>query len=118
LICRVWIEAKLDKAQERTAEKAEILSFGFAEVRIATLVDEAKGYQRERASDALIKILEAFIAKELQPYVPTFQPDYNARLFRLCRLQYPQDKVQRPSISASLRTTLSTSVSRQVCLQS
>lgn len=51
---------------------------------------------RERASDALAKILEAFIAKELQPYIPTFQPDFYAQLFRLRGLAYPQDRVQRP----------------------
>jgi len=99
-ICRVWIEArnagKLNVAQQRTAEKAEMLSFGFAEVGIAALVDEATGFQRDRATDALAKILEAFIAKELQPYVPTFQPDFYAQLFRLRGLEYPQDRVQRP----------------------
>lgn len=99
-ICRVWIEArnakKLNEAQKRTAAKAEMLSFGFAEVGIAALVDEATGFQRDRATDALAKILEAFIAKELQPYVPTFKQDYYAQLFRLRGLEYPKDTVQRP----------------------
>ena len=36
-------------------------------VGIIALVDEATGYQRDRAKDALASILEAFIAKELQP---------------------------------------------------
>ncbi len=35
-----------------------------AHVGIIALVDEATGYQRERASDALATILESFIAKE------------------------------------------------------
>jgi len=99
-ICRVWIEArnakKLNEAQRRTAEKAEMLSFGFAEVGIAALVDEATGYQKERASNALAKILEDFIATELQPYVPTFRPEFYAQLFRLRGLDYPKDTVQRP----------------------
>ena len=38
--------------------------------------DEAIGYQRERAAGALSKILEAFIAKKLQPYLPTFPSDF------------------------------------------
>jgi hypothetical protein len=95
LFCRVWIEArnghKLNEAQKRTAAKAEMLSFGFAEVGIAALVDEATGYQRDRATDALARILEAFIAKDLQPYIPTFQPDFHAQLFRLRGLEYPKD---------------------------
>jgi hypothetical protein len=100
-ICRVWIEARNAQklkgdAQRKTAAKAEMLSFGFAEVGIAALVDEATGFQRERATDALAKILEAFIAKELQPYVPTFKQEYYAQLFRLRGLEYPKDTVQRP----------------------
>ena len=47
-----------------------------AHVGIIALVDEATGYQKDRASDALQRILEAFIAKELQPWVRTFPDDY------------------------------------------
>jgi hypothetical protein len=43
-----------------------------ADIGIIALVDEATGYQEVRAKDALAKILEAFIAKELQPWVQTF----------------------------------------------
>jgi hypothetical protein len=41
-------------------------------------LDEATGYQRDRARDALEKILEEFIAKELRPWVPTFPDAYYA----------------------------------------
>ncbi len=37
---------------------------------------EPTGYQADRTKDALAKILEASIAKELQPWVPTFPTDY------------------------------------------
>ena len=49
-----------------------------------------------RAKDALTRILEEFIAKELQPYVPTFQDDYYKEIFRLRGLDFPQDTVKRP----------------------
>ena len=49
-----------------------------------------------RAKDALTKILEAFIAKELQPYVPTFPTDFYQEIFRLRGLDYPKDSVKRP----------------------
>jgi hypothetical protein len=65
-------------------------------VGIIALVDEATGYQRDRASDALSKILEAFIAKELQPWVKTFPDEYYEQLFRLRGLSYPSDTVKRP----------------------
>ena len=99
-ICDVWLKARdagaLKVAQLPAATQADILMRGLAHVGIIALVDEAMGYQRDRATDALAKILQAFIAKELQPYIPTFKPDYYAQLFRLRGLEYPQDRVQRP----------------------
>lgn len=54
------------------------------------------GYQSDRARDALAKILETFIAKELQAYVQTFPVDYYRELFRLRGLPFPTDTVKRP----------------------
>jgi hypothetical protein len=99
-VCDVWLKARdadaLLASQKPTANKADILMRGLAHVGIIALVDEATGYQRDRANDALAKILEAFIAKELQPWIRTFPPDYYQELFRLRGLEYPIDKVQRP----------------------
>ena len=78
------------------ARQAEILVRGFARVGIIALVDEATGYQLDRSRDALAKILEAFIAKELQPYVSTFPTDYYRELFRLRGLDFPNGSVKRP----------------------
>jgi hypothetical protein len=46
-----------------------------AHTGIIALVDEVTGYQCDRAKDALAKILEAFIERELQPWVQTFPAD-------------------------------------------
>ena len=72
---------------------------GLAEVGIVALVDEATGYQKDRAKDALAKILEAFVAKELQPYLVTFPADYYEQLFRLYGLRFPPEgnKSWRPA---------------------
>lgn len=86
----------LQKQQDHIATQAEVLVRGFARVGIIALVDEVTGYQHDRASDALAKILEAFIAKELQQWVRTFPSDYYEHLFRLRGLKYPTDSVQRP----------------------
>jgi hypothetical protein len=67
------------------------LQHGFATVGIIALVDEATGYQKDRARDALAKILEAFVAKELQPWVKTFDSDYYEHMFRLRGLPYPPE---------------------------
>jgi len=82
----------LPARQAQVAEQCEILVRGFARVGIIALVDEATGYQRERAKDALAQILEAFVAKELQPYVKTFPPEFYEHLFRLRGLPYPPEK--------------------------
>lgn len=82
----------LQKQQEHIAHQAEILVRGFARVGIIALVDEATGYQKERSKDALAAILEAFVAKELQPYVKTFPPDFYEQMFRLRGLPYPPER--------------------------
>jgi hypothetical protein len=64
---------------------------GLAEVGIVALVDEATGYQKDRAKDALAKILEAYVAKELQPWVKTFPSDYYEQLFRIYGLPFPPE---------------------------
>lgn len=81
----------LQRQQDHIAAQAEILVRGFARVGIIALIDEATGYQRDRAKDALAKILEAWVAKELQPYVRAFPAEYYEELFRLRGLKYPPE---------------------------
>lgn len=76
---------------ERYAVQADILMRGFARVGIVALIDEATGYQRDREKQALAKILEAFVAKELQPWLKTFPDDYYRELFRVYNLPYPPE---------------------------
>ena len=73
----------------RYAVQADILMRAFARVGIVALIDEATGYQKDRDKQALAKILEAFVAKELQPWLKTFPDEYYSELFRLYKLPYP-----------------------------
>jgi hypothetical protein len=99
-VCEVWLRARdakaLTKIQLPVADRADILMRGLAHTGIIALVDEVTGYQRDRAKDALAKILEAFIDRELQPWVQTFPADYYEELFRLRGLNYPAASVKRP----------------------
>jgi P63C domain len=99
-ICDVVLNARkasaLQKQQEHIADRCELLVRGFARVGIIALVDEATGYQRDRTKDALARILEAFIAKELQPWVRTFPVEYYQEMFRLRGLPYDASSVKRP----------------------
>jgi hypothetical protein len=98
-VCEVWLKAKdagaLQGSQLPKAKKAEILMRGLAQIGIIALVDEATGYQKDREKDALAKILEAFVAKELQPYLKAFPSEYYEHLFRLYGYSYPP-KDKRP----------------------
>lgn len=105
--CEVVLAARragaLPARQAQVAEQCEVLVRGFARVGIIALVDEATGYQKERARDALAQILEAFVAKELQPWVKTFPTDYYEQLFRLRGLPYPPEKAHyRPQYFGTL----------------
>jgi len=102
-VCEVWLKARdadvLTKPQQRMAHEADILLRGLAHTGIVALVDEATGYQDERAKNALAKILEAFIAKELRKWVKTFPTDYYKEVFRLRGWKFPQlpeDQRKRP----------------------
>lgn len=99
-VCDVWLDARragvLGPRQEEIASRAEVLVRGLAHVGIIALVDEATGYQRDRARDALAKILEAFVARELRKWVKTFPADYYEQLFRLRGLKYPPTTVKKP----------------------
>ncbi len=99
-VCEVYLRAReagvLPHNQEHVAKQAEILVRGLARVGIIALVDEATGYQELRAKNALARILEAFIAKELRPWVQTFPDDFYRQMFRLRGLEYPGTTVQRP----------------------
>ena len=101
-ICDVYLNAADAKAlthtQQHIAVQAMILMRGLAHVGIIALVDEATGYQKDRARDALAKILENYVAKELQPWVKTFDADYYEQMFRLRGLPYPPEKISyRPA---------------------
>lgn len=100
-VCDIFADADragvLRANQKHIADACRQLSRGLTRIGIIGLVDEATGYQKERAANALAKILEQFIAKELQQWVPTFQPEFYEQMCRLRGLEYPRYTVKRPS---------------------
>jgi hypothetical protein len=108
VVCDLYLRARQEGSlprsgnQDHIAAQAEILVRGLAQVGIIALVDEVTGYQEIRAKDALAKILEAFVDKELQAWVRTFPADYYREMFRLRGLSYPDSPVRRPQYFGSL----------------
>lgn len=101
-ICAVVLDAdqqgRLLKQQQHIAERCRILLHGFSSVGIIALVDEATGYQDVRARDALAKILEDFVAKELRPWLKTFPAEFYKQIYRLKGWKYADDTQARPGI--------------------
>lgn len=94
-ICDAVLEARKEGAintprMKIIADQCELLSRAFMRVGITALVDEATGYQAVREKHDLAKIFEAFVAKELQPWVKTFPDSYYKELFRLYELPEPK----------------------------
>lgn len=91
-LCQAVLEARRNKLlhfnQAHIANRCEVLQGALARVGIIALVDEATGYQDVRAKDALAKILEQFVAKELQPWQHTFDAEYYKQIFRLNEWRY------------------------------
>jgi hypothetical protein len=86
----------------QTGVRADVLIRAVAKVGIIALIDEATGYEKERAANSLAQILEAFIAQELQQWVRTFPPQYYSELFRLRGMPFPSGKVARPQFFGHL----------------
>jgi hypothetical protein len=87
---------EIPKRYEKIFIACEVTMRSLAGVALIALIDEATGYQYHRPKDALARILEAFIAKELRPWVHTFPEDYYRELFRLRSVAYNPSSVKRP----------------------
>lgn len=94
-LCAAVLEArekgKLHYQQVNIAKQCEILVRSFAKVGIIALVDEATGYQDDRARDALAKILERFVAKELRKWLRTFPLSFFKEICRLKGIPFRED---------------------------
>ena len=108
-ICDTVLEARkhpgMNYQTRKIAEQCEILVRGFARVGIIALVDEATGYQDDRDRQALAKILEAFVAKELRKWVKTFPVDYYRELCRLWQVPF-SGNLKRPQFFGTLTNNL------------
>jgi hypothetical protein len=109
-ICDVWLKAReageLHHSQRSIAKKAEVLVRGLARVGIVALVDEATGYQYDRARTALAEILEQFISKNLAAWARQFPDDYYEQLFRLRKWEFDPESTKRPVLVGTLTKNL------------
>jgi hypothetical protein len=106
MVCHVFEDAErahnvLKPNQQHIADAARVISRSFSKLGIIALVDEATGYQYDRARDALARILEKFIAQELQPWTKTFPMEFYQNIFRLRGWPFNPNSVRRPQVIAA-----------------
>jgi hypothetical protein len=99
-VCNVFLDAErlgaLRPNQAHIADQCRILQRSFAKLGVVGLVDEATGYQRLRSHDALSRLLEQYVEKEIQQWVKTFPDSFYEQLFRLRELD-PGENTNRPA---------------------
>jgi len=109
-LCDAVLEARkvgrLNYQTEHIAEQCEILVRGFARVGIIALIDEATGYQYDRARDALEEILSRFISKELLKWAKRFPDEFYEQMFRLKGWTFNQITSNRPLTAGKLTNNL------------
>jgi len=76
-ICRAYVKARDDKAlttdrQLSIAIKSGMFLSACAKIGLIALIDEATGYQYERAQDALQFKLKVYLEEEMRKWEPTF----------------------------------------------
>jgi hypothetical protein len=91
-------EGNLQKQQVHIAERCEQLIEAWSLAGIISAVDEATGYQYVRARDAIEKVIDKWLVKELQPWKPYFPNDYYRRIFELNRWNIDGSSTKRPGV--------------------
>lgn len=91
-ICEAYLDARfqgdLRPHQKKLARQAEIIVRACAKTGIIALIDEATGYQKVRAKNALQVKLQAFIADDLQDWALMFPQEFWIELARLEGVHY------------------------------
>ena len=99
-ICEAWLRAgdsgELPVFLQHVVDKSQILIRGLARVGVIALVDEATGYQADRARDELQRLLEAFVAEEMRPWVKLFPDEFFRQTYRLQGWEYEPGVTQGP----------------------
>lgn len=91
-------EGKLQKQQMHIAERCEHLIAAWSLAGIIAAVDEATGYQYIRAKDAIEKIIDKWLVKELHPWKKQFPTDYYRRIFELNDWPFDPTSTKRPHV--------------------
>lgn len=101
-VCGIFIDAKEKNAlltsQIHMYDRAVTLLKAMANIGITALIDEATGYQIDREADALQKLLEQYISKDLMKWQKRFPNNYYKEIFKLHNWEYDAESNLRPAM--------------------
>lgn len=99
-VCEVYLKARdagaLQPSQMHIAARCDILIRALASVGITALVDEATGFQEERARNELQIILANYVSEELLPWTMKFPHVFFKQAYRLLGWQYAPNQCRHP----------------------
>lgn len=99
-ICELILYANEQKPfkpnQKHLVDTANLLIRGFARIGIIALIDEATGYQDQRAKDDLTRLLTLYVQEAFRPYVGKFTNEFFKELYRVYGWEYKAGNTQSP----------------------
>jgi hypothetical protein len=109
-ILSVWVRAHhagfLGRSQQRVAQKAQSLLDGLADLAVGALIDDATGYQKRRAHDALQKILAAYVRPEFLTYHSKFPISFYEQIYRVIGWPFDANSTARTAYVGKLTNRL------------
>ena len=101
-ICKMYMQARQASAllpsQIHLAAQSEIIVLSLAKVGIASLIDEATGYQEVRDRNALQALLDRYLRKEYAAWAKRFPDEFFREMFRLKSWAYPTVGGAKPGV--------------------
>jgi len=101
-VCEVYLKARdagiLKGRQAEIAVLCEALGRALMKTGIIALIDEATGYQHDRARDALQLLLKAYIGDELLKATRIFPHEFLQGAYRLCGWEYCEGVPIKPHL--------------------
>jgi hypothetical protein len=99
-VCKAIVAADragaLRPSQKRAAAAAQAMLDALVGVAMVALIDEATGYQADRARDELQQILRAYVVEEMLPWLERFPQEFFRQIYRLMNWKFEPGSAKRP----------------------
>jgi hypothetical protein len=90
-VIRADLDGVLMTQQKTIAFQCRLITSGLTRVGLIALIDEATGYQTQRDSNELQRILEAYVLPEHRPFAKAIPPEFSKEICRVYGWTYSPD---------------------------